>query len=89
MQKREPVISDTVHYVMGEQHFAAIITGLFPDGTQGLVIFPPMGQPYSMSARFDQESKFPGTWHFVEPTKVWGVQSDPHYEWGYYVETSD
>jgi hypothetical protein len=71
--KQVPSTGRIVHFVYGDQHYAAIITApaarqIGPDGTiegQGLVVFPPGDEAFTTVAVND-ESGAPGTWHWPE-----------------------
>lgn len=68
-----PSIGRVVHFVYGDQHYAAIITApaareIGPDGAiegQGLTVFPPGDAPFTTVAMHD-ENCAPATWHWPE-----------------------
>lgn len=69
-----PSIGRVVHFVYGDQHYAAIITAVSsrliegegePQYGQTLFVMPPMDTPFSTVATLD-ESCAPATWHWPE-----------------------
>jgi hypothetical protein len=44
---------------------AAVVSQVNEDGTVGLVILNPTGLFFNISVKFDQETKKPGTWHWM------------------------
>lgn len=68
-----PSIGRVVHFVYGDQHYAAIITATHSrlDGPEGriegqtLTVFPPLDPPFTTVAGYD-EGGAPTTWHWPE-----------------------
>lgn len=76
MAEQAASIGRVVHFVYGDQHYAAMITAVSSrmiaeagpavavEG-QTLIVFPPMERPFSTIARLDPAFA-PGTWHWPE-----------------------
>ncbi len=78
-----PTIGRVVYYVAygtpGGEYKAgverpAVITQVNADGTVGLFIMNPTGVFFNTSVKLDQETKAPGTWHWM----TFQVQKGPH-----------
>jgi len=66
-----PSVGRIVHFMYGDQHYAAIITACHSDasenyqGSQTLYVLPPMNPPFLTGARYDPDAA-PATWHWPE-----------------------
>lgn len=74
MANQTPSVGRVVHFVHGDQHYAAIITAVYSREIQGdkppvygqtLYVIPPMDQPFSTVAELN-DACVPGTWHWPE-----------------------
>jgi hypothetical protein len=67
MSEQVASIGRVVHFVYGDTHYAALITGpnWHDGGEQSLIIFPPQSAPFWDVAPFSVECS-PGTWHWPE-----------------------
>lgn len=74
MPEQVPSIGGVVHFVHGDQHYAAIITAVHsrlienegdPQHGQTLFVMPPMDAPFSTVAEYSADC-VPASWHWPE-----------------------
>jgi hypothetical protein len=71
MAEQIPSVGRIVHFVYGDQHYAAIITAVATVqegeivGETWLIVFPPNQAPFTTRAQQDQFGN-PSTWHWPE-----------------------
>lgn len=74
MAEQVPSVGRVVHFMYGDEHYAAIITVVssrlrdehdLDISGQSLTVFPPMEPPFTTVAPFDANCA-PATWHWPE-----------------------